>query len=65
MGKERKAYLPIGCVRKMDIRVIWDDEVTLYEGEAENAPPEIKRLRYSEMKSQDKMVFFAYSEFNQ
>ncbi len=33
MEKERKAYLPIGCVRKMD--------------------------------SQDKMVFFVYSEFNQ
>lgn len=63
--EERKAYLPIGCVRLLDIRVILDDEEQVYEGKAEDASPDVKRLRYSEMKSEDKMLFYVYSEFNE
>lgn len=63
--EERKAYLTIGCARKMDIRVIWDDVNILYEGKVEDAPAEIKRLRYTKMDNKDKMEFYVYSEFNQ
>lgn len=63
--EERKAYLTIGCARKMDIRVLWDDVDVLYEGKVEEAPAEIKRLRYSKMDDEDKVVFYVYSEFNQ
>lgn len=63
--EERKAFLTIGCARKMDIRVIWDDVDVLYEGEVEEAPTEIKRLRYTKMNNKDKMEFYVYSEFNQ
>ena len=65
MEEERKAYLTIGCARKMDIRVIWDDIDVLYEGEVEDAPQEIKRLRYTKMNNKDKVEFYVYSEFNQ
>ena len=65
MEEERKAYLTIGCARKMDIRVIWDDVDVLYEGEVEEAPAEIKRLRYTKMVNKDKVEFYVYSEFNQ
>lgn len=64
MEEELKAYLPIGCARKMDIRVILDDIDVLYEGEVEEAPSDIKRMIYSKMKSEDKMVFYVYSKFN-
>lgn len=65
MEEERKAYLTIGCARKMDIRVIWDDIDVLYEGEVEEAPTEIKRLKYTKMVNKDKVEFYVYSEFNQ
>lgn len=65
MEEERKAYLTIGCARKMDIRVIWDDVDVLYEGEVEEAPAEIKRLKYTKMVHKDRVEFYVYSEFNQ
>lgn len=64
MEEELKPYLPIGCARLMDIRVIWDDEFVKYEGQVEEAPSNIKRMIYSKMKSEDKMVFYVYSKFN-
>ena len=65
MEEERKAYLTIGCGRLMDIRVIQDDTEMLYEGKVEDAPQEIKNLRYTKMENKDKMIFYVYSEFNQ
>ena len=46
-NQERKAYLTIGSVRALDIRVIFEDTEILYEGAEEDAPEEIKRLRAS------------------
>ena len=65
MDEERKAYLTIGSMRLLDIRVIQDDEYKRYEGMSDDAPPEIKKLRYSKMENKDKMVVYVYSEFNQ
>lgn len=64
--QEKKAYLPIGAGRLLDIRVILDDNVTdpFYEGMIENAPENVKRLRYSNVECADKMVFYVYSELN-
>lgn len=64
--QEKKAYLPIGSGRLLDIRVILDDNVTepVYEGMVEDAPENIKRLRYSNVESADKTVFYVYSELN-
>lgn len=63
-NQERRAYLTIGSGRLLDIRVIWEDKDVLYEGMIENAPQEIKNLRYSKVENADKMVFYVYSEFN-
>lgn len=46
-NQERKAYLTIGSVRALDIRVIFENTEILYEGAVEKAPAEIKNLRYS------------------
>jgi len=48
----------------LDIRVIWEDTEVLYEGMVENAPEEIKNLRYSKIENADKMIFYVYKEFN-
>lgn len=61
---EKKVYNPIGLSRLLDIRVIKDDTETLYEGMVENAPDEIKQLKYSSIKTTDKFNFYVYSEFN-
>lgn len=63
-NEERRAYLTIGSGRLLDIRVIWEDTEILYEGMVENAPEEIKNLRYSKIENADKMIFYVYKEFN-
>ena len=60
-NQERKAYLTIGSVRSLDIRVIFEDTEILYEGAVEDVPEEIKRLRYSKVKNSDKMNFYVYN----
>ena len=61
---ERKVYNEIGLSRLLDIRVIKDDTETLYEGMVEDAPIEVKELKYSRIENTDKMNFYVYSEFN-
>lgn len=63
-NQEKRAYLTIGSGRLIDIRVILDDNEILYEGMVENAPIEIRNLKYSKVENADKMVFYVYSEFN-
>lgn len=60
-NQEQKAYLTIGSVRTLDIRVILEDKEILYEGAVEEAPEEIKNLRYSKVKNLDKMNFYVYN----
>lgn len=61
---EKNVYMEIGLSRLLDIRVILDDTKTLYEGLVEDAPIEIKQLKYSQIKNTDKVNFYVYSEFN-
>ena len=61
---ERKVYNEIGLSRLLDIRVIKDDAETLYEGMVEDAPEDIKLLKYSKIQTTDKVNFYVYSEFN-
>lgn len=63
-NQKKRAYLNIGSGRLIDIRVILDDNEILYEGMVENAPTEIRNLKYYKVENADKMVFYVYSEFN-
>lgn len=60
-NQERKAYLTIGSVRALDIRVIFENTEILYEGAVEEAPEKIKKLRYSKVENSDKMNFYVYN----
>lgn len=44
-----KVYDNIGSLRLMNIKVIKDNKDTLYEGMVEDAPADIKELRYSKI----------------
>jgi len=46
---------------ELDIRVIFEDTEILYEGALEDAPEEIKKLRYSKVENSDKMNFYVYN----
>ncbi len=51
-----KTYSSIGSTRLLDIKVIRNDEV-LYEGMVEDAPEEIKKMKYTEIRDVRPMVF--------
>lgn len=57
-------FLKIGSARLLDIKVIWDDKEIIYEGMVEDAPEEIRQLRYSKVESGNKMTYYVYSECN-
>ena len=61
---EKKVYNQIGLGRRFNIRVIKDDTETLYEGMVEEAPDDIKQLKYSRIQTTDRVNFYVYSEFN-
>ena len=48
-------YLNIGGLRLLDIKVVKDNEV-LYEGMVENAPDEIKAMKYKAIESFSPMI---------
>ena len=48
-NKEKRAYLTIGSIRNLELRVILDDKEIIYEGRNENASELIKQLRYSKV----------------
>lgn len=54
----------IGSARLLDIRVYLDDQ-EIYEGRVEDAPQEIKDLKYSEIKIKDKFEYKVYSDLQQ
>lgn len=57
-----KVYNEIGLSRLLNIRVIKDDTETLYEGMVEDAPEEIKQLKYSKIQTTDRVNFYVYGE---
>lgn len=59
---ERKIYNEIGLSRLLDIRGIKDDTEILYEGMVEDAPEDIKQLKYSKIQTTDRVNFYVYGE---
>ena len=60
-ANEKRIYMPIGAGRLIDIIVYLDDE-KVYEGMIEEAPDEIKKLKYSDVKMENQLTYYAYSE---
>lgn len=60
-NKKRRTYMQIGSGRLLDIQVYLDDEL-VYDGMVENAPQEIKQLRYSEVELRGKVIYIVYSD---
>ena len=56
----KRVYGQIGLGRLLDITVYLDNEL-VYDGMIEDAPEEIKKLKYSEIELQGKVVYRAYS----
>lgn len=61
--EENKVYLPIGSGRLLDIVVFLDDK-EIYKGRIEDAPEEIKELKYSKVKVGTPMLYYVYSSVN-
>lgn len=60
-NNNKKLYQAIGSARLLDIRVILDEQA-VYEGMVEDAPQEVKNLKYSEIKIKDKFEYQVYSD---
>lgn len=64
-NKKRKVYVSIGSGRLLNIRVVLDDNPTpIYEGMVEDAPEEIKDLKYSKVNVASKITYYVYSDVN-
>lgn len=60
MENKKRTYVEIGSGRLLDITVYLDNNL-VYDGMVENAPDNIKKLKYSEVEIQDKITYRAYS----
>lgn len=58
-----KLYMQIGAGRLLNIRVFLDD-IEVDSGMIEDAPNEVKKLRYSKIIVTDKYEYYTYSKFN-
>ena len=64
-NKKRKVYVSIGSGRLLIIRVVLDDIPTpIYEGRVEDAPEEIKDLKYSKVNVASQITYYVYSDVN-
>lgn len=64
-NKKRKVYVSIGSGRLLNIRVVLDDNPTpIYEGRVEDAPEEIKDLKYSKVNVASQITYYVYSDVN-
>ena len=59
---DKKVYMEIGTSRLLDIRVIKNDNEVLYEGMVEDAPENIKALKYYKIQTTDRVNFYVYGE---
>ena len=59
--ENKRVYMQIGLARLLDTSVYLDNEL-VYDGMIEDAPEEIKRLKYSEVELQGKVIYKAYSD---
>lgn len=64
-NEKRKVYVSIGSGRLLNIRVVLDDNPTpIYEGMVEDAPEEIKDLKYSKVNVASQITYYVYSDVN-
>jgi len=56
-----KVYQKIGTSRRLEIQVILDDVETLYIGDVEKAPQQIKDMWYSKVDVGTPMKYYVYS----
>lgn len=61
---KKRVYGQIGLGRLLDIGVYLDNKL-IYEGMIEEAPDEIKKLKYSEIEVQGKVIYKVYSDMQQ
>lgn len=61
MNEKKKVYFPICSGRLLNIKVILDDNL-IYEGMIEDAPEEVRKLKYSKIESGSKITYYVYSE---
>ncbi|MCI8309178.1 MAG: hypothetical protein HFJ45_03000 [Clostridia bacterium] len=59
-----KTYLQISDCRTVNIKVILDDKEVIFEGMSDDAPDEIKKLKWSKVQGSYPMEFYVYSELN-
>ncbi len=59
----KRVYAAIGSGRLLDIKVILDGQ-EVYSGMVEDAPNEIKQLKYSKVDMDSKITYHVYSELN-
>ena len=60
----KNLYGRIGATRLLNIKVVANDTLTIYEGMIEDAPQEIKDLRYSKIEMGAILTHYVYTEFN-
>lgn len=61
--KRRKNYLPIGESRLLNIKVIVDGNL-VYEGMVEDAPDEIKEMKYYKIEMGNPIIYYVDSSLN-
>ena len=57
-----KAFAKIQELKNLDIKVIFDDNEIVYKGKSDEAPAEIKELKYSKIEQKDVLTLYVYSE---
>lgn len=55
-----KTSISIGDIRQLNIKVILNDTNVIYEGAVENAPTEIKKLKYDKIQTGSIMNLYVY-----
>ena len=63
VDNKEKVYKPIDTSRLLDIKVILDGE-EVYSGMVEDAPNEIKQLKYSKVDMGSPITYYVYSDLN-
>lgn len=61
---KKRVYSTIGSGRLLNIKVILDGQ-EVYNGMVEDAPNEIKQLKYSKVDVSSQLTYYVYSELNQ
>lgn len=59
--EQRQVYCEIGAGRLLDIVVLVDGK-NVYEGMIEDAPEDIKKLKYSKIDIGRKITYYVYSD---